>query len=182
MLAVAALLVVVAGQIGFWALLRAGAIMGALAGGALFWSLAFPSWIAAGRRWWRTSATPDVALSLVLTLLTATSFFASNGLSDGAYCSGVSPEYHPGCWISPASQDAFSWVGLFNVPVALIATALATMRTRALRVATELTGEVTGTRSGPTPVTAMVVGAVILGVALVVMVLLIVANAGETRP
>jgi hypothetical protein len=178
MLPVVALMVIVAGQIGFWALLRGGALMAALAGGALFWSLAFPSWIAAGRRWWRTSATPDVALSLTISLLTAASFFASNGLSDSAYCSGVSPEYHRGCWISTGSQDAFSWVGLFNVPVALIATALATMRTRALRAANE---EVTGTKSGPTPVTALVIAAVILGVALVVMVLLVVANAGETR-
>src|SRR5580765_6417080 len=125
MLPVVALLVIVGGQIGVWALLRGGAFMAALAGGALFWSLAFPSWITAGRRWWRSSATPDVALSLMLSLLTAASFFASNGLSDGAYCSGASPEYQHGCWISPASQDAFWWVGLFNVPVALIATALA---------------------------------------------------------
>src|SRR3954466_15596004 len=102
MLAVSGLVMVVAAQLGFWALLRAGAFVEALAGGALFWSLAFPSWIAAGRRWWRTSATPDVALSLMLSLLTAASLFASNGLSDGAYCSGSSPEYHRGCWISPA--------------------------------------------------------------------------------
>ena len=182
MLAVVALMVVVAGQIGFWALLRAGVFMEALASGALFWSLAFPSWIAAGRRWWSTSATPDVALSLMLSLLTAASLFASNGLSDGAYCSGGSPEYHRGCWISPASQDAFSWVGLFNAPVALIATALATMRTRALRAAKELSGEVMDTNAGATPATALVIGAVILGVVLVVLVLLIVANAGETRP
>jgi hypothetical protein len=181
MLAVAALVMVVAGQIGFWVLLRAGVFMEALAGGALFWSLAFPSWIAAGQRWWRTSATPDVALALTIILLTAASFFASEGLSDGAYCSGVAPEYHHGCWISPASQDAFSWFGIFNVPVASIAAALATARTRALRIATELTGEVSGTKSSPTPVTALVIGAVILGVALVVLVLLIVANAGETR-
>ena len=182
MLAVVALMVVVAGQIGFWVLLRAGVFMEALAGGALFWSLAFPSWIAAGQRWWRTSATPDVALSLTIILLTAASFFASGGLSDGAYCGGgVSAEYQHGCWISPASQDAFSWFGIFNVPVALIAAALATMRTRALRIATELASEGAGTKAGPRPVTALVIGAVILGVALVVLVLLIVANAGEIR-
>ena len=84
---VVAVLVAAVGQLGFWALLRAGVFMEALAGGALFWSLAFPSWIAAGRRWWRTSATPDVALALTLILMTAASFYASGGLSDGAYCS-----------------------------------------------------------------------------------------------
>jgi hypothetical protein len=181
MLAAAALLIVVAAQIGLWALLRAGVFIEALAGGALFWSLAFPSWIAARQRWWHGSATPDVALSLTIILLTAASFFASGGLSDGAYCSGFSPRYHQPCWISPTTQDAFSWFGIFNVPIALVATALATVHARALRVATELTAEDTGTKSAPAPVTALVIGAVILGVTLVVLVLLIVANAGDPR-
>jgi len=128
------------------------------------------------------AATPDVALSLMLILVTAARFFASDGLSDGAYCSGVSPEYRRGCWISPSSQDAFSWVGMFNAPIALIATALATMRARALRAATELTGDFDATTPGPKPMTAMVIAAVILAVALVALVLLIVANAGGTRP
>ncbi len=181
MQAVVAVMVAVVGQLGFWALLRAGVFMEALAGGALFWSFAFPSWIAAGRRWWRTSATPDVALALALILLTAASFFASDGLSDGAYCSGVSPEPHRGCWLSPASQNAFSWAGMFNAPVALIAAALATLRARALRAAMELAGEDLEKTPGPKPVTAFAIAAIILAVALVVLVLLIVANAGGPR-
>jgi hypothetical protein len=178
---VVAVLVAAVGQLGFWALLRAGVFMEALAGGALFWSLAFPSWIAAGRRWWRTSATPDVALALTLILMTAASFYASGGLSDGAYCSGYALEYHRDCWISPASQNAFSWAGMFNVPVALIAAALATIRTRGLRIATELADAGIEKTPGPKPVTAFAMAAVILAVALVVLVLLIVANAGGPR-
>jgi hypothetical protein len=181
MVAVVALLAVVVAQIGLWALLRAGVFMEALAAGVLFWSLAFPSWVAAGRRWWRSSATPDVALSLTIILLTAASFFASGGLADAAYCGGVSPENDHGCWISPPSQDAFSWFGVLNAPIALIAAALATVRTRALRADTDLTSEVRDTKSGPGPVTPLVIGAVIVSVALVVLVLLIIANAGRTR-
>lgn len=169
---------IVVGQLGLWALLRAGVFVGALAGSAVFWSVALTSWTAAARRWWRGSATPDVALSLVLILITAASFFASQGLSDDAYCGGVAPEYRRDCWMSPASQDAFFWTGIFDGPIALIAAALATMRARAVRAATELTDEGTGTPPIPKPVTALVVAAVILAVTLVVLVLLIVANAG----
>src|SRR4051812_32169268 len=96
-----ALVAVVGAQLGFWALLRAEVFVGALAGSAVFWSIALTSWTVAARRWWRASATPDVALSLILILITAASFFASQGLSDDAYCGGVAPEHRRDCWMSP---------------------------------------------------------------------------------
>jgi len=87
--AVAALLVVLTAQAGFWALLHIGAFLAALITNALFWCLAFPAWTAAGRRWWRMSATPEIALCLSMLLLTAACFYVAEGLSDAAYCSGV---------------------------------------------------------------------------------------------
>jgi hypothetical protein len=175
-----ALVIVVAAQVAAWAFFRAGSIPAALAANTLFWLLAAPSWTVAGRHWWRTSATPDLALALTLILSTAASFYVAQGLSDAAYCSGITVD-QPGCWLSPASRDAFLWVGFSNLPVALVAAALATIRTRALRVAAEARADAGDKTPGPKPVTALVIAAVILGVALVAFAALIVANAGPAR-
>ena len=58
---------------------------------------------------------------------------------------------------------AWGWVGLFNVPVSLIATTLAT-----LRAARRARGA-----EGPKPVTALIITAVILALALAVFAILI---------
>ena len=178
---VVALVVVLAGQLGFWALLHARFFLGALVANALFWCVAFPAWTIAARRWWRTAATVDVALCLTLILVIAASFYMADGLPDAAYCSGVFVPRNDTCWLSTASQDAFFWVGLFSLPPSLIAAALATMRARALRASTEVGGDVAGTNTGPNPVTAAVIAAVILGAALVVFASLIVVNAGPAH-
>jgi hypothetical protein len=182
-MAAAALALVLVAEVALWALARGGAPKVALVASGVFWCLAFPAWTIAGRRWWKTSATPDVALALTLILMTAACFYAGQGLSDAAYCgSGVYPDSRSGCWISTASQEALVQIGLLNVPVALIAAALATMRTRALRVASEAAGELPAAGVGPKPVTALVIAAVILGVALVAFALLLFADIGPPGP
>jgi hypothetical protein len=180
MVAALSLVIVLAAQVAVWALFHAGVLTGALAANAVFWCLAFPSWTIAARRWWRSSATPDLALALTLILVTAGCFYLAQGLSDGAYCAGVVPDQR-GCWMSPAARDAFLCVGLTNVPVAAIAAALATMRTRALRDAAAARADAGDKTPGPKPVTTLVIAAVILGVALVAFAVLIVANAGPPR-
>jgi hypothetical protein len=179
--AVAALLVVLAAQAGVWALLRARFFVGALVVYALFWCLAFPAWTAAGRRWWRLSAGPEITLCLTMLLLTAASFYVSEGMADAAYCNPIYVEAPRSCWLTVASRDAFLWIGLFGVPVALIAAALATLRTRAIRVAID-TGVVSGDgASGPKPATALVIAAIVLMLALAGFAFLIVANIGPPR-
>jgi len=180
MVAVLALVIVLVAQVAFWALFRAGNLPGALGANLVFWCAAFPFWTVVARRWWRTSATPDLALSLTLILVTAGAFFLAQGLSDAAYCTGAVPDQR-GCWLSPAVRDAFLWVGLTNLPVAAVAAALATMRTRALRVLAEARADAGDKTPGPKPVTALVIAAVILSVALVAFAVLIVANAGPPR-
>jgi hypothetical protein len=184
-MAAAALALVLVAEVALWALVRGGARMTALVASGVFWCLAFPGWTIAGRRWWKASATPDVVLGLTLILMTAACFYAGQGLSDAAYCgSGVYPDRRSACWMSAASQEALVWIGLLNVPVALIAAALATMRTRALRFASEAAVESTsnGAGVGPKPVTALVIAAAILGVALVAFALLLFANIGPPSP
>jgi hypothetical protein len=180
MVAVLALAIVLAAQVAVWALFCAGNLHGALGANAVFWCLAFPFWTVAARRWWRSSATPDLSLALMLILATAGSFYLAQGLSDAAYCAGADPD-QPGCWLSPAARDAFVWLGLTNLPVALVAAALATMRTRSLRAAVQARADAGDKTPGPKPVTALVIAAVILGVALVAFAVLIVANAGPPR-
>ena len=157
--AVAALLVVLASQLGFWALLDAGVFLGALAANVIFWCAAFPAWTVAGRRWWRTTSMPDVSLALTLIALTIVAFWrASQDESD-------------------ASRDAFVWVGFFDVPLALVATILATLRARAVRRATDLSGAVAaGASLGPKPGTVAAVATVVIALALVVFALLIAVN------
>jgi len=139
-----ALLVVLLSQLGFWALLRAGFFLTALGANVVFWCVAFPAWTEAGRRWWKTSVTPDVALVLTLIALTVCAFVAAaNELTE----TGV----------------AWGWVGLFNVPISLIATTLAT-----LRAARRARGA-----EGPKPVTALIITAVVLALALAVFAILI---------
>lgn len=138
------LLVVLLSQLGFWALLRAGFFLTALAINVVFWCAAFPLWTAVARRRWRTSVTPDVALVLVLIALTIFAFLsAAKELTE----TGV----------------AWGWVGLFNVPVSLIAATLTT-----IRAARRAAGA-----AGPTPVTALIITAVILALALAVFAILI---------
>lgn len=180
MVAVFALAIVLVAQVAFWALFRAGTFAAAMSTNAVFWCLAFPFWTVAARRWWRSSATPDLALALTLILTSAGSFYLAQGLSDAAYCAEVISG-QPGCWLSPAARDAFVWVGLTNLPVALVAAALATMRTRALRAVVQARADAGDKTPGPRPVTALVIAAVILSVALVAFAVLIVANAGPPR-
>ena len=157
--AVAALLVVLVSQLGFWALLDAGVFLGALGANVLFWCAAFPAWTVAGRRWWRTTATPDVALALTLIALTIAAFWLASQEE------------------SEASRDAFGWVGFFDVPLALVATILATLRARALRRATDISGAVAADASlGPKPGTVAAVATVVIALALVVFALLIAVN------
>lgn len=181
MQAVVGLALVLAAQVAFWSLFRAGSFVPALAGNGVFWCLGFPFWTAAARRWWRTSATPDLALGLTLILVTAGCFYLAQGLADAAYCAGITTAPQPGCWMPPPARDAFLCVGLMNLPVALIAAALATMRTRALRGPADARGAGDDDTPGPKPVTALVIAAVILGVALVAFAVLIVANSAPPR-
>ena len=91
--------------------------------------------------------TPDVALVLMLIALTVCAFLAAaKELTE----TGV----------------AWGWVGLFNVPVSLIATTLAT-----LRAARRARGV-----DGPRPVTALIITAVVLALALAVFAILIFSN------
>jgi len=179
--AVAALLVVLAAQAAVWALLHARFFLTAFVAYTLFWCLAFPAWTAAGRRWWRMSAGPDIALCLTMLLLIAASFYVSEGMADAAYCNPVYLEAPRGCWLTTASREAFMWIGLLGVPVALIAAALATMRTRAIRVAIDTGISSEGNASGPKPATALVIAAIVLMLALAGFAVLIVANIGPPR-
>lgn len=156
--AVVALLVVLAAQVGFWGLLATQVFLGALVANTLFWCLAFPAWAIAGRRWWPVSAAPDAALGVTLIVLTALAFtFGQHEASS-------------------AARDAWGWVGLFGLPVALIASLFATLRARALRRAADFRGVTEGGRWGPKPVTVAVIAAVILAVALAVFAWLIATN------
>ena len=148
MQAALALLAVLLWQLAFWALLRAGHFLGALGANVVFWCAAFPAWAVAARRWWRTSATPDVTFALVLSVLTAVAFFYAQ--SD----------------LSEAARNAWGWVGFSGVPVALIAALFATLRARALRRARDATGAIADADLGPKPVTVLVIAALILVVAL----------------
>jgi hypothetical protein len=142
-----ALVVVLLSELVFWALLRAGFFLTALGANVVFWCVAFPAWTEAGRRWWKTSVTPDMALVLTLVVLTVGAFLAAaRELTD----IGI----------------AWGWVGLFNVPVSLIATTLATMRASRRARAAE----------GPKPVTALIITAVVLALALAVFAILIFSN------
>jgi len=157
------LLIVLLSQLGFWATLRAGSFLGALAANVIFWCLAFPAWTAAGRRWWRTSATPDALLALLLIGLTAVSFaLAQSDLTEKA-------------------RNAWGWVGMSGVAVGLVATLLATLRARALRGAAHATEDDAETALGPKPVTVLVIAAVILALALAVFAWLIAANVHGPR-
>jgi hypothetical protein len=157
------LLIVLLSQLGFWATLRAGSFLGALGANVAFWCLAFPAWTAAGRRWWRRSATPDTALALLLIALTAVAFtLAQTELTEKA-------------------RNAWGWVGMSGVAVGLVATLLATLRMRALRAAAHAPGEVADTELGPKPVTVLLIAAVILALALAVFAWLIAANVHATR-
>jgi hypothetical protein len=148
------LLVVVLSQLAFWALLRAGFFVTALGANVVFWCAAFPAWIAAGRRWWTSAAAVDTLLAFML-IATAAIGFAFAGAD-----------------LPAATQNAWFWVGMFEVPVALIAATLATLRTRALRRAAA---------SGPRPMTALIIAAVILSVALAVFAFLVLVNVGGSR-
>jgi len=143
-----ALLIVLLWQTAFWVLLRTGHFLGALGANVVFWCAAFPMWAAAGRRWWRTSATPDVTFALVLSVLTAVAFFYAQGD------------------LSEAARHAWGWVGFSGVPVALIAALFATLRARALRRARDAVGAIADTEVGPKPVTVLVISALILVVVL----------------
>jgi hypothetical protein len=68
-----------------------------------------------------------------------------------------------------------------GLALVLAAQALATMRTRALRGPADARGAAYDQTPGPRPVTALVISAVILGVALVAFAVLIVANSGPPR-
>jgi hypothetical protein len=172
---VVALLAVLAGQLGFWTLLHAGLFWGALGANTVFWCAAFPAWTVAGRRWWRKSATPDIVLCLSIALLSVACFYAAEGLADAAYCGLVYADRNNSCWMSPASRNAFLWTGMFALPVSLIAAALATLRSRAIRATPEAPA------TGPKPITAAVIAAAIFAAALVVFATLIVANASPPR-
>ena len=155
--------------------------MTALLAYTLFWCLAFPAWTATGRRWWRMSAGPDIALCLMMLLLMAGSFYVSEGMADAAYCNPVYVEAPHSCWLTIASREAFLWIGMFGVPVALIAAALATLRTRAIRVAIDTGIASGGNASGPKPATALVIAAIVLMLALAGFAILIVADIGPPR-
>jgi len=148
------LLVVVLSQLAFWAVLRAGFFVTALGANVIFWCAAFPAWTAAGRRWWRRSATVDTLLALLLIGMAAIAFALA------------------GADLPAATQNAWFWVGMFEVPVALIAATLATLRSRALRRASG---------SGPRPMTALILAAIILSVALAVFAFLVLVNVGGPR-
>jgi hypothetical protein len=181
MQAALALALVLGAQAAFWSLFRTGNFAAALISNGVFWCAAFPFWTVAARRWWPASATPDIALALTLILVTAGCFYLAQGLSDAAYCSGITTAPQRGCWMPPSARDASLWVGLLNVPVALVAAALATLRTRALRLAVDARGAAGDRTPGPRPVIALVIAAVILGLALVAFAVLIVANSGPAR-
>jgi|KBSMisStaDraftv2_1062788.scaffolds.fasta_scaffold627162_2 hypothetical protein len=70
---------------------------------------------------------------------------------------------------------------MFSVPVALIAAALATSRTRALRAVTGADGVSAEGTTGPKPATALLIAAVVLAVALAGFAVMIVANVGPPR-
>ena len=148
------LLVVVLSQLAFWAVLREGFFVTALGANVIFWCAAFPAWTAAGRRWWRRSATVDTLLALLLIGMAAIAFALA--AAD----------------LSAATQNAWFWVGMFEVPVALIAATLATLRSRALRRASG---------SGPRPMTALILAAIVLSVALAVFAFLVLVNVGGPR-
>lgn len=162
MQAALALLVVLLSQLGFWATLRAGSFLGALGGNIVFWCLAFPAWTAAGRRWWRTSATPDVLLALLVIGLTAVAFALAQGD------------------VAEKTRQASGWVGMSGVPVGLVATLLATLRARALRrgAAGARHGD---SEVGPKPLTVLLIAAVILALALAVFAWLIATNVRAPR-
>ena len=82
MQAAVALVVVLVAQLGFWALLHARFFLAALVANGLFWCVAFPAWTEAARRWWRTSPTPDVALSLMLIAPTVCAYLAAAKRAD----------------------------------------------------------------------------------------------------
>jgi hypothetical protein len=157
-----ALVVVLLSQVGFWLLLYTHFFLSALVANALFWCVAFPAWASAGRRWWRTSATPDVSLALLLTAMTVASFWLlSQRFAD------------------EASEDAWGWLGFFGVPLALAATVFATLRVRAVRRATGFDGTVAAdAKLGPRPATVAVIAAVIIALALVVFALLLAVSIG----
>ena len=148
------LLVVVLSQLAFWAVLREGFFVTALGANVIFWCAAFPAWTAAGRRWWRRSATVDTLLALLLIGMAAIAFALA------------------GADLPAATQNAWFWVGMFEVPVALIAATLATLRSRALRRASG---------SGPRPMTALILAAIVLSVALAVFAFLVLVNVGGPR-
>ena len=148
------LLVVVLSQLAFWAVLREGFFVTALGANVIFWCAAFPAWTAAGRRWWRRSATVDTLLALLLIGMAAIAFALA------------------GTDLPAATQNAWFWVGMFEVPVALIAATLATLRSRALRRASG---------SGPRPMTALILAAIVLSVALAVFAFLVLVNVGGPR-
>jgi len=155
MQAALALLGVLLWQLAFWLLLRSGSFLGALGANVVFWCAAFPAWAAAARRWWRTSATPDLTLALILSALTAVAFIYAQ--SD----------------VSEATRHAWGWLGFSGVPVALIAALFATLRARALRRARDATGAIADADLGPKPVTVLVIAALILVVALAGVAVLI---------
>jgi len=162
--AVLALLVVLASQLGFWALLDGGVFLGALGANVLFWCAAFPAWTLAGRRWWPTATAPDVSLALMLIALTIVSFWLA--------------QQH----LSEAAGNAWGWVGFFGVPLALIATVFATLRARAVRRAADFSGGIAaGASLGPKPATVAIIATVILALALVVFALLVAVNIGGPR-
>ena len=114
--------------------------------------------MAAPRGWqprWRTSATPDLTLALILSALTAVAFIYAQ--SD----------------VSEATRHAWGWLGFSGVPVALIAALFATLRARALRRARDATGAIADADLGPKPVTVLVIAALILVVALAGVAVLI---------
>jgi len=159
--AVVALVAVLAAQAAFWALLYTQVFLGALVANTVFWCVAFPGWAWAGRRWWRTSPAPDTTLALMLVAVTAAAFrFAQGGGERDA-------------------ANAWGWVGFYGVPVALIASLFATLRVRAVRRATDITGAVAADAPlGPKPVTVAIISAVVIALALVVFALLIAVSIG----
>jgi len=146
------LLLVALSQLAFWALLRTGFFVTALGANVVFWCAAFPAWTAAGRRWWRGSAAVDTLLAFMLIAMAAIGF---------AFAGADPPA---------ATQNAWFWVGMFEVPVALIAATLATLRVRALR---------RGRGSGPRPMTALILAATILALALAVFAFLVLATSAR---
>jgi len=70
---------------------------------------------------------------------------------------------------------------MFNVPVALIAAALATLRARALLAVTGRGGAPVDGATGPKPATALLIAALVLALALAGFAVMIVANVGPPR-